>query len=336
METMTSIHSYNEEDGSESVELKDRYDMSDVFTVFDEERNEYRTEVREFKDIRNITSVDKKIFELLGRCPLIPTSTIRKVIDGKAASKGLFGTMKKKASEQSAYERVKVLFDNGYISRFDAKDIQTGFVKSVFYLSSDFYDKYPSYRQKGMVSDDIGSLSVTTILEMSQLSRWCAFAMLNQPGKDVRFKEYRTRRDAEEQYTELIMEKGEFSSFWNKGYRCRFHVISAPKDDNANRLRQFMAQLYHYDEVCEKEMTETYVDTYSYVVIVCENIPAMEHLAANVEHMIYENTSDKGLRTERFLYSLEIDGDVSLGAFKFLHRIGFPKGSIVHDQVGFK
>jgi len=335
MTRMTSIHSYNKEDGSEDVQINDRYDMSDVFTVYDESRNEYGFKENKFTEIKP-TAVDVKIFTLLGRCPLIPTSTIRKVIDGKESAKGFFGMRKRRAAEQNAYERVKVLFDYGYISRFDATDKQTGFVKSVFFLNEAFYKKYPQYIQEGMVSSDIKKLSIVTILEMSQLSRWCAFALLNQPGRDVRFKEYRTRHDADEQYTELIMEKGESSAFWKRGYRCRFHVISAPKDDNRDRLRQFLSQLYHYDNLCEEEEVSTYVDTYSYVVIVCENIPAMEHLAANIEHLVYETTSDKAIKGARFLYSLEIDGDVTLGAFKFLHRIGFPDGSIVHDQVGFR
>lgn len=332
---MTSIHSYNDDDGTEEGTLVERYDMSDVFTVYDEDRNDYSVATKNFKEIK-LTPVDLRIFELLGRCPLIPTSTIVKVIDGKESAKGLFGLKKRKAAEQSAYERIKVLFDNGYLSRFDAKDIQTGFVKSAFFMSQETYKKYPHYRAKGMIKEDIDDLSIVTMLEMSQLSRWCAFALLNQPSKDVRFKEYRTRKDIKEQYTELIIEKSEISAFWRKGYKCRFHVISAPKDDDNNRLQQFVRQLNHYDVLCEEEERETYVDTYCYVVIVCENIPAMEHLAANVEHMIYSGTADKNFKEERFLYSLEIDGDVSLGAFKFLHKISFPKGSIVHDQVGFK
>lgn len=332
---MTSIHSYNEDDGTEEGILVERYDMSDVFTVYDEDRNDYSISTMKFNEIK-LTAVDRKIFELLGRCPLIPTSTIVKVIDGKESAKGIFGTNKKKAAEQSAYERIKVLFDNGYLSRFDAKDIQSGFVKSVFFISHDAYEKYPDYRAKGMIKEDISELAIVTILEMSQLSRWCAFALLNQPSKDVKFKEYRTRKDIKEQYTELIIEKSEFSALWKKGYRCRFHVISAPKDDDKNRLMQFVRQLNHYDVLCDEEEKETYRDTYCYVVIVCENIPAMEHLAANVEHMIYSGTADKNFKEDRFLYSLEIDGDVSLGAFKFLHKIAFPKGSIVHDQVGFK
>ena len=286
-------------------------EIADGFSSYDKTIR-YETVTRDMVRIR-LNETDRDILSLLGRCPLLPTSCIVDVVG------------------ESAYERVKVLFDNGYLSRFSATN-PSGFVKSVFYLSDNTYSFVKIKGEDTFLRGAIDQMSNVSVLETAALSKWCAYAMLYQPRGDVKLLAFK-ERTMENPYFEAVMEKNIAFSRGKGKIPCRFHVVCCPKDD---KVMAFLGALYHFDGVVrrEEELGKAR-GLRSYVVIVCQSISRMEHFAVELENMIYTKTLD-ALSAEHFLYSLETDGMIELGAFKFMHAISFPELTIRHEQVAFR
>jgi len=318
------MHSFDD-GGSDYLPVNDTVAVSDGFGTYDDVRYIYGVQVNAFEKYK-LTPVDKKIRDFLVRCPFVTTKTLMDCVG------------------EEAYKRIHVLYQNGFVGKFNAKDqarvtgvLDNGepnyFTQTVYYLTKEAYD-FSGIKDKqiGIKAYNANNMSVPTILELSVLSTWCAYALRFQPAKDVKFLSFE-EGNRKDKYTELILEKRAGSSFFRKGIKCRFHVLSAPK--YSERVTDFLGTLYHFDNVVKKEEKDIGDDIRSYVVIVCDTLQSMEHLAVEIEHMVYKY-SGRPLAEEHFLYSLENDGKVDLGAFKFMHRISFPGMSIVHDQVAFK
>ena len=286
-------------------------EISEGFGGYDKSM-QYQIVTRDMERVK-LNKVDRDIISLLGICPLLPTSCIVDIVG------------------EGAYERVKCLFDHGYLSRFSAT-AQNGFVKAVFYLSSNTYSFIQSKNDRMHTAGIIDKLSNVNLLETAALSKWTAYALKFQPKNDVELLSFR-EKTMEHPYLEAVLEKHIDAGWFRRGVPCRFHVVCCPKDD---RIMAFLGALYHFDSlVKQEEETEKYRELHSYVVIICQSISSMEHLAVELENMIYKKTHDE-LSKEHFLYSLETDGMIELGPFKFMHSINFPEMAIRHEQVAFR
>ena len=258
-----------------------------------------------------LNETDAGIMNILSLCPLLPTSAIVDYVG------------------EEAYKRVKILFDSGYLARFSATNPETGFVRSVFFIST-AYREVMKNPPKSFNNGILESMSYTGMLEVASISKWVAYALKYQPKKDVKLVSF-MEKTRDHIYLEAVMEKNVNAKWFMKGTPCRFHVITCPKDD---RMLAFLSQLYHFDSLV-KEEEEHRPGSRSFVVIICQSIASMEHLAVELENMIYAKTRDE-LSAEHFLYSLETDGMIELGAFKFMHSITFPEMTIRHEQIAFR
>lgn len=317
------MHSFD--GSSEYLPINDTVAISDGFGAYDDVRYRYSVKVNEFQKYK-LKPLDRKIIEFLVRCPFVTTKTLTDCVG------------------EDSYERIKYLFDNGYVGKFNAKDLSriTGvlengdtnyFTQTVFFPTKAACDALGIKDSKmGIRSYNADNMAVPVILEISVLSTWCAYALKFQPARDVKFISF-SEGDRRNTYMELVLEKRAGASFFRKGIKCRFHVLSAPKHEKG--VPEFLGKLYHFDALMKKEEKDISDDVHSYVVIVCDTLQAMEHLAVEIEHMVYKYSGNP-LLEDHYLYSLETDGKIDLGAFKFMHKITFPGMSIIHDQVAFK
>lgn len=277
-----------------------------------EESLQYQAITKDMVRIK-LNGTDRDILSLLGICPLLPTSCIVDIVG------------------EEAYKRVKLLFDHGYLSRFSAAS-PNGFVKSVFYLASNTYAFVRQSSGKVHTPGVIDKLSYVNLLETAALSKWAAYALKYQPKGDVELLCFR-EKTMEHPYLEAILEKHIDAGWFRRGIPCRFHVVCCPKDDH---ITAFWGALDYFESLVKREeAVERYRNLHSYVVIVCQSISRMEHLAVELEKRTCPKTQD-GLSKEHFLYSLETDGMIELGPFKFMHSIDFSETTICHEQVAFR
>lgn len=262
-----------------------------------------------------LTATDRDILKLVKEFPLLTRETVEHIV-GK-----------------DAFERVGILYENGILGRFYGKNIVNDQLSiNTYFLTENAFSLIKDGRRGGFPAGAIEDMSVPVRLEVAVLSKWCAYTMAVAKRNSVALVSY-GRPDRDHPYLEAVLQKT-IKSSWRNGVVCRYHVMCRPK--SPERLLPFMETLGHFNKLV-KEEEENMVGgaQKSYVVILCENDDNMEHFSVEINQLFSARKLDD-ISEQHFLYSLEEDALDEMGAFKFLHLITFPDGSIRRQQVAFR
>lgn len=255
-----------------------------------------------------------QLIELFFQYPLLSVNTLCRI----------YGSEIKKS--------VQDLYEHGILSRFYMASTDQNTPHYLYFISENAFAWVAKGREDGFHCNEIRDLSVSLKLEIASISQWCVAAFAFDTTKSLCFRSYKLPA-ADGLPIEAVLDKTIRTGFFHNKVRCRFHLISCPKNKEQTPLYlKAIGELLSATETELQRKSENLQE--SFIVTLCENVEQMEQLADFVIKSNITNSVDA--EKYRIFYTLITDSFDTLGAFKFLHEFTKGSDSINHRQIAIK